>query len=218
MRKIRGFTLIELLVAVAIFAILSAMGWKVFDYIAKVKEQNTGHETRLAALQEAYQQILRDSLQIAPLAATRNLQLEPALVLQNGRLSFSKVGVTDPLQQGLPPTERVEYQYRSDEQKLYRVKYGSIYQTGREQAQSSVLLDHVEQFELVVLNPEAQNVWPNPQINQNDRVQLQYLPKGIQIKLKVNDTDYEWIFALINTDYMQPEQTDPNPFVGNETS
>ena len=214
----RGFTLIELLVAVAIFAILSAMGWKVFDYIVKVKAQNTQHETRLAALQQAYQQILRDSLQIAALPATRNLQLEPALLLQNGRLSFSKVGVTDPLQQGLAPTERVEYQYRADEKKLYRLKYGSIYQTGREQAQSSVLLDGIEQFEIVVLNPEAQTVWPIPGLNQNEQVQLQYLPKGIQIKLTVNEIQYEWIFALINTDYLRPEQNNPNPFVEDAVS
>ena len=28
-----GFTLIELLVAIAIFAVLSALGWKVFDHL-----------------------------------------------------------------------------------------------------------------------------------------------------------------------------------------
>ena len=38
--KPKGFTLVELLVAIAIFAVLSALGWKVFDYIVKTKDQN----------------------------------------------------------------------------------------------------------------------------------------------------------------------------------
>jgi len=62
MKYKRGFTLVELLVAIAIFAALSALGWKVFDYLIKVKERNSIHEQNLARLQEAYQQILRDSL------------------------------------------------------------------------------------------------------------------------------------------------------------
>ena len=36
MMKIKnGFTLVELLVAIAIFAVLSMLGWKVFDYLLK---------------------------------------------------------------------------------------------------------------------------------------------------------------------------------------
>ena len=41
MTKRSGFTLVELLVAIAIFAVLSALGWKVFDYLIKIKERNT---------------------------------------------------------------------------------------------------------------------------------------------------------------------------------
>ena len=35
--------------------------------------------------------------------------------------------------------------------------------------------------------------------------QKQRLPKGIKIKLTVKDVEYEWIFSLLNTDYLQPK-------------
>ncbi|RYE21925.1 MAG: prepilin-type N-terminal cleavage/methylation domain-containing protein, partial [Sphingobacteriaceae bacterium] len=111
MKYKQAFTLVELLVAIAIFAVLSMLGWKVFDYLLKVKDRNAEHEIHLFELQDAYQQILRDSLQIIPLTANDGRQLQAALVLNDQSLTFSKAGVTDPLKQGLSPYERVEYRY-----------------------------------------------------------------------------------------------------------
>ncbi len=82
--------------------------------------------------------------------ANINKNIQPALVLQNGRFNFSKTGVTDPLQQGISADERVEYQYRADEKKLYRLKYRNLNSSGRDQPESSVLLNDVDQFEIVV--------------------------------------------------------------------
>lgn len=201
-----GFTLVELLVAIAIFAVLSALGWKVFDYLIKVKDRNAEHEINLGQLQEAYQQVLRDTVQTVPLTANINNEIQPALILQNSTLSLSKTGVTDPLQQGIPPDERVEYQYRADEKKVYRLKYRYLNRSGRDQPESSVLLRDVDQFEVVVLNPNESTAWPESAENLTDHVQKQKLPKGIKIKLKVRDVEYEWIFSLLNTDYLEQRQ------------
>ena len=201
-----GFTLVELLVAIAIFAVLSALGWKVFDYLIKVKDRNAEHEINLGQLQEAYQQVLRDTVQTVPLTANVNSDIQPALVLQNSTFSFSKTGVTDPLQQGISPDERVEYQYRADEKKVYRLKYRYLNRSGRDQPESSVLLRDVDQFEVVVLNPNESTAWPESAENLTDNVQKQKLPKGIKIKLKVRDVEYEWIFSLLNTDYLEQRQ------------
>ncbi|WP_254592203.1 type II secretion system minor pseudopilin GspJ [Acinetobacter bouvetii] len=205
-----GFTLVELLVAIAIFAVLSALGWKVFDYMIKVKDRNAEHELQLGQLQEAYQQILRDTVQAVPVNANINHELQPALVLQNGRFNFSKTGVTDPLQQGMSPDERVEYQYRADEKKLYRLKYRHLNGNGRDQPESSVLLNDVEQFDTVALNPNETATWPDGQVDLNDDTQTQLLPKGIKMKLTVKGVAYEWIFSLLNTDYLRQQNTNQN--------
>lgn len=199
----KGFTLVELLVAIAIFAVLSALGWKVFDYLAKVKDRNAMHEANLEQLQESYQQILRDTMQAVPLTANVKGQQQPALVLQNGRFNFSKTGVTDPLQQGISPHERVEYQYRADEKKLYRLKYRNLHQTGNNQPESSVMLDEVEAFEIMVLNPNELSSWPESSVDSQQTEQLRLLPKGIKINLTVRDVQYEWIFSLLQTDFLK---------------
>ncbi len=214
----KGFTLVELLVAIAIFSVLSALGWKVFDYLIKVKDRNAEHEINLGQLQEAYQQILRDTVQVVPLNANINGDIQPALVLQNGRFNFSKTGVTDPLQQGISPDERVEYQYRADEKKLYRLKYRNLNSTGRDQPESSVLLNDVDQFEIVVLNPNELNAWPEGPADLNDVTQKQVLPKGIKIKLTVKDVAYEWIFSLLNTDYLKQQNSTLNNNANSNTN
>ena len=209
--KPKGFTLVELLVAIAIFAVLSALGWKVFDYIVKTKDQNVIHEQRLGQLQQTYQQILRDTVQAVPLTANINGDIQPALVLQNGRFNFSKTGVTDPLEEGISPDERIEYQYRADEQKLYRLKYRNLNQAGQDQPESSVLLSEVEQFQIVVLNPNELTQWPDTSADLNQLEHKQRLPKGIKIILTVNGVSYEWMFSLLNTDFLLDTQNTGQP-------
>ena len=199
------------MVAIAIFAVLSALGWKVFDYIVKTKDQNVIHEQRLGQLQQTYQQILRDTVQAVPLTANINGDIQPALVLQNGRFNFSKTGVTDPLEEGISPDERIEYQYRADEQKLYRLKYRNLNQAGQDQPESSVLLSEVEQFQIIVLNPNELTQWPDASADLNQLEHKQRLPKGIKINLTVNGVSYEWMFSLLNTDFLLDTQNTGQP-------
>jgi len=203
MIKRSGFTLVELLVAIAIFAVLSALGWKVFDYLIKIKERNTQHEQRLGQLQEAYQQVLRDTVQIVPITANVAGQVQPAVMLQNGQLTFSKTGMTDPLMQGIPPEERVEYIYKADEKKLYRYKYKNLNQNGNDQPETSVLLDSVDQFQIMLLNPNEMAQWPEVTLSENDVTQAKILPRGLKINLTVNEVSYEWVFSLLNTDFLK---------------
>ena len=197
-----GFTLIELLVAIAIFAVLSAMGWQVFDYLIKVKDRNSSHEENLGQLQEAYQQFQRDSLQIIPLTANMSGKIQPALQLLNQKLSFSKAGVTDPLKQGLSPYERIEYEYNASEKKLYRLKYANLNSANAAQPLSSVLLSDVDQYSIVLLNPGELSRWPETTGDGTDISTQQLLPRGLKIKVTIREVEYEWMFSLLDTRHL----------------
>ncbi|MGL2988749.1 type II secretion system minor pseudopilin GspJ [Acinetobacter nosocomialis] len=191
-----GFTLVELLVAIAIFAVLSLLGWKIFDYLLKVRDRNAEHEVHLFELQDVYQQILRDSLQIIPLSANQGGQLHPALEIDNQILRFSKAGVTDPLKLGLSPFERIEYRYDADQKKLYRLKYTNLNTSNNEQPLSSTLLSQVDQYQIMVLTPQEITKWPEVNIDPTKPNELKKLPKGIKIQLTVAGVSYEWIYSL----------------------
>ncbi|WP_174492897.1 type II secretion system minor pseudopilin GspJ [Acinetobacter sp. Marseille-Q1623] len=207
--KTQGFTLIELMVAIAIFAVLAALGWKIFDYLNKVKERNAMHEQNLGQLQEAYQQMQRDTLQIIPVTASMGQQILPALQLDQQKLSFSKTGMTDPLKQGLASFERVEYVYSAQDKKLYRLKYGNLNLSAAAQPLSSVLLNDVDQYQVSTLNPNEGERWPDENAF-NER----QLPRGIKIKVMIRDVEYEWIFSLLDTEFLR-EQTSASTPVNN---
>ncbi|WP_445115859.1 type II secretion system minor pseudopilin GspJ [Acinetobacter sp. WZC-1] len=205
----RGFTLVELLVAIAIFAVLSALGWKVLDYLIKTKERNSMHEESLGQLQEAYQQIQRDTLQMMPMTANTNGEIQPALVLEDQRLIFSKAGVTDPLKQGLSPYERVEYQYNAQDKKIYRLKYSHLNTGSTEQPLSSVLLTDVDQYQIMALNPGELPRWPETteEGNKDQAARLRrLLPHGLKMKFSIHGVEYEWIFSVLNTDFLIMQQ------------
>ena len=213
-----GFTLVELLVSIAIFAVLSALGWKVFDYLLKVRDRNAVHEEHLAALQDAYLQFQRDSLQIVPLTANIAGTVQPALVLNNQTLSFTKSGVSDPLQQGLSPYERIEYRYDTQQKKLYRLKYANINVSQTQQPVSSELLSNVDQFEITVLNPDTLTQWPDVNTDVNNLQNLRVLPRGLRIKLTVQDVEYEWMMSLLNTQFLKAQAKQSNQSIYNKYS
>lgn len=202
-----GFTLVELLVAIAIFAVLSALGWRVFDYLIKVKDRNAVHEENLGQLQDAFLQIQRDALQIVPVTANVAGEIQPALILNNQNLIFSKAGVTDPLKQGLSPFERIEYQYNVQDKKIYRLKYSNLNVNQSAQPLSSVLLSDVEQYQIQILNPNELAQWPENANDSGGNPTTQLLPKGFVVKFTLREVEYEWIFSLLNSDFLNSSKS-----------
>jgi general secretion pathway protein J len=64
------------------------------------------------------------------------------------------------------------------------------------------LLSDVEQFQITALNPNEITQWPESGLDLNRTENKQLLPKGIKINLTVQGVQYEWLFSLLNTDYL----------------
>lgn len=188
----RGFTLVELLVAIAIFSVLSLTGWVVFDQTMKIRERNVVHEQRVQGLQMMYAQFNRDILQIAALESVQQGDAEPAFMLEQHVLQFSKVGVLDPLQQGLPSDERIEYRFDANRQVLERSRRLNL-RANQPQPETAIILDQVSELTFTVLNPESQEKWP---IQQNAEQDLAELPKGVRLSFVLNEQSYEMVWAL----------------------
>lgn len=201
MIKFKGFTLVEVLVAIAIFAVLSAAGWRVFDQLIKTRERNQQHAAHLLQLQMAYNQMLRDIQQITPISGKLSDTDYPALVVKKDLLQFNRAGVIDPLQQGLDQFEFVEYGYDSEKKALIRYKSPYIYRQDIPIMQADVVLAPITDLRLEVLDPDVQESWPAQTVIEADAEKyiLTKLPKGIAVNFKYYEQDYRWLFALNNS-------------------
>ena len=192
-----GFTLVEVLVAIAIFAVLSAAGWMVFDQLIKTRERNTTHLEHLQQLQFAYMQIQRDLSQIVPLSGREGEENYPALQLENQQLKFNKAGVIDPLQQGLDRFEFVEYRYDPDKQALMRYHNAYIYRKQSQDMQGDVLIAPIENLQIQALDPAVQTQWPAQSVTDTDSAEylMSQLPQGVVLSFDYQGRAIRWVFS-----------------------
>ncbi len=202
--KNNGFTLLEVLVALAIFAVLSLAGWKVFDSLIKVRERNQIYTEQLSALQSTYTLMLRDFSQSIARPARQAGQTEPAFMLDNNKITFTRLGAFDPTQRSQSTIERVSYQYDSGQQRLIRTSYRNPDQSQSQTPPVNVLLTKISNFSIQVLEPALNNTWP-PALNlaqpADNSVQLvqgdSRLPQGVQVEFTINDRPVIWRFSLV---------------------
>ena len=147
-KKNTGFTLLEVLVALAIFAVLSLAGWKVFDSLIKVRERNQIYTEQLSALQSTYTLMLRDFSQAIARPARQAGQTEPALKLDNNKITFTRLGAFDPTQRSQSTIERVRYEYDSAQQRLIRTSYRNPDQSQSQTPPVNVLLNKISNFRI----------------------------------------------------------------------
>lgn len=198
-----GFTLVEVLVAIAIFAVLSATGWIVFDQLIKNRDRNQQHAAHLTQLQYAYAQVLRDLNQAVPIAGIEAGQVYPAFYLENQQLRFNKAGVIDPLQQGLDSLEYVEYRYDTQKQALLRYKQPYIYRKQQQNLQGDILIAPVTEVQFLPHDTGQQVA----QEEISEQAKQAHLPQGVEMRFQYQGRDYRWVFSLVQA---LPEQKKNN--------
>lgn len=197
-----GFTLVEVLVAIAIFAVLSVMGWQVFHLLLNNRDRNTQHATQLLQLQRGYSQLQRDLTQTVPMAGQLDQQSQAALIIDGEHLEINKSGVFDPLQLGLDLFEHIEYRYDAARQQLLRYRYKHIYRTTGQMPRAETLLSGVTEFQFTIVDPKGEYtaMQAQPRVDSGSQLAtLTQLPRGISMTFKHDGQPVRWLFALVKT-------------------
>jgi general secretion pathway protein J len=149
-----GFTLVEVLIALAITAFVSVIAYGSFSTVLTGVERTRATAERVYQVNRAWMIISRDLEQfIARPVRDEFGESEPAM--QGGMaarfpLSLTRGGWHNPLAQGRPELQRVNYRLQGDS--LWRDSYPVLDRAGETQAQSARLLDDVESIRLLFLD------------------------------------------------------------------
>jgi len=180
-----GFTLLELLVALALFALVAAMGYGGLSAMVRAQDGLRAQSERLAALQLAVGLLERDLRQAVPRPIRdRAGEQRAALSGQSRALELSALAPASAIVLTRPSLQRVGYFW--DQKRLVRQTYAVLDRAPGTQAQNKVLMEDVEDVTLRYLSRERQwfDAWPARSGGQQDP---QALPLAIELRLRLAD-------------------------------
>jgi len=175
-----GFTLIEMIVAVAISAVMMAIGYTGLNQTIKTASQVSEANLRLSELQFGVAYFNQDWMQVSPRKIRNQYgDEENNIIIEDNSIVFTRSGWTNLLQR--PRSELQRVQYLVIDRNLVRRHWRSLDQGIAEEPLATVLIHDVESFEVSFINPAEVEIpdWPN-EVTQNIGN-----PIALKIKLEV---------------------------------
>ncbi len=157
----RGFTLFEILIAVSIFAVIGAITMTSLIQVGRSGEVVSKKQQKLSDIQFALAYFAKDWSQLVGRKLRDQYGDEqPALLLHENVLTFTRKGWSNLLQQKRSNEQRVEYRLRDDV--LQRRYWPELDQAYSEVVVAQTLLRDVDRFELRLLTKGRQKIdaWP----------------------------------------------------------
>ncbi len=189
-RPRNGFTLIEVLVALAVFGVLSVMGYMALGQTLSNADLLGERMQRLEAIQRTIRYLDSDLMQAAPRPVRGLLGdgYEPAIRSSFGSeyaLEVTHGGWTNPA--GLPRGTLQRSAYRIEDGELIRYHWRVLDRTINNEPIASVLLDGVEgiEFRYLTADGEGTEQWPPTSVTGPAEFRLR--PRGVEVVLTLTD-------------------------------
>lgn len=179
MKNVKGFTLFEVVVAVSIFAVIGAMTMSSLIQVGRTGEQVTESQRQLSEVQFALGYMGKDIIQMVNRKIRDQYGDEQSqLIIDEGRLTFTRQGWNNLLQQPRSNLQRVEYALVDDV--LQRSYWPQLDQSYSEVKIEQTLLKGVEDFSVKLLTKGKEEIdsWP-----QGDQDSSELKPVALELNL-----------------------------------
>ncbi|MGB8635027.1 MAG: type II secretion system minor pseudopilin GspJ [Rhodanobacteraceae bacterium] len=182
-RLCTGFSLIELLVAVAVFALASALAWAGLSAVTDSRQRLALEQRQFASVQRSVDFLARD----LATAVDRSVRAgrggrRPALVGDQGRVAFTRMGMASELQSSSSALERVVWFV--DNKALVRGRYAELDRPDDRGLSQRHMDDDIRGFELRYLDHSGSwhERWPPPADRRN--ADPAALPRAVEFRIR----------------------------------
>ena len=160
--KRQGFTLIELLVVLMIIAVMATASYEMLGTSMRLESRTQKHGQGLEQITRALHWLQQDAEQYIERPVRDELgEFEPSLWLTHGRLSLTRLGWANPLQEQRASVQRVTYQLVDGS--LQRLSWRVLDRAQDSEPLRQTLMESVQGLEFALLsNSGWHEQWPVP--------------------------------------------------------
>jgi general secretion pathway protein J len=210
MKRPAGFTLIEVVVVLAIFAVLSIMAYGGLRTVLTLREKVVESLDRTTAIQKSFLRLRNDFQQLRARPARDGFgQTQPALLVAEDAVEFTRGGWRNPTSLPRSALERVAYRLNEDKQ-LIRQSWRVLDRAQDSRLAEVAVIDQVEAARWRFLDEKLQwhDRWPDE--SAGTTVVPEALPRAVELTLELTDLgEVRFLFSSTNASPKPPPPPAP---------